>query len=181
MPNQMRNAATTVAAQKHFICNCPIIKTSREKKQLNGQGGDGINEGSLDPSNNSQCIKEPPDGGSQGVKTTQQTPFWNPDPFQHWHRVENIARVKINGESCIALLDNGAQINTIMPKYVSDHSLQMGVITNLLGAKVACVGLGNAYTRPLGYVIIWAQVNGVQGYDKDQIALVIPDISNFVA
>ena len=81
----------------------------------------------------------------------------------------------------MALLDNGAQINTIMPKYVSDHSLQMGPITNLLGAKVACMGLGNAYTRPLGYVVIWVQVDGVQGYDEDQIALVIPDLSNFVA
>ena len=81
----------------------------------------------------------------------------------------------------MALLDNGAQINTIMPKYVSDHSLQMGPITNLLGAKVTCVGLGNAYMRPLGYVIIQVQVDGVQGYDKDQIALVIPDLSNFAA
>ena len=42
------------------------------------------------------------------------------------------------------------------------------------------MGLGNTYTRPLGYVIIWVQVDGVQGYD-DQIALVIPDFSNFVA
>ena len=57
----------------------------------------------------------------------------------------------------------------------------MGLITNLLGAKVTCIGLGNAYTRPLGYVIIWVQVDGVQGYDEDQIALVIPDLSNFAA
>ena len=81
----------------------------------------------------------------------------------------------------MALLDNGAQINTIMPKYVSDHSLQMGLITNLLGAKVTCVGLGNAYTRPLDYVVIQVQVDRVQGYDEDQIALVILDLSNFVA
>ena len=40
----------------------------------------------------------------------------------------------------MALLDNGAQINTIMPKYVSVHLLQMGPITNLLGAQIACVG-----------------------------------------
>ena len=89
--------------------------------------------------------------------------------------------MRINGENGIALLDNGAQINTITPKYVSDHSLQIGPITDLLGAKVACVGLGNAYTRPLGYIVIWVQVDGVQGYDKDQIALVIPDVSNFAA
>ena len=78
----------------------------------------------------------------------------------------------------MALLDNGTQINTIMPKYISDHSLQMGPITNLLGAKVTYIGLGNAYTRPLGYVIIQVQVDGVQGYDKDQIALVILDLSH---
>ena len=82
----------------------------------------------------------------------------------------------------MALLDNGAQVNTIMPKYVSDHSLQVGPITNLMGSKVTCVqGWANAYTRPLGYVVIWVQVDGVWGYDEDQIALVIPDFSNFAA
>ena len=57
----------------------------------------------------------------------------------------------------------------------------MGPITNLLAAKVACIGLGNAYMRPLGYVLIWVQVDGVQGYDEDQIALVISYLSNFAA
>ena len=96
--------------------------------------------------------------------------------------MKNIARVKLNGESCMALLDNGAQVNTIMPRYVSDHSLQVGAITDLMGStKVACMGLGNAYTRPLGYVVIRVQVDGVQGYHEDQIALVIPDLSNFAA
>ena len=81
----------------------------------------------------------------------------------------------------MAPLDNGAQVNTIMPRYVSDHSLQVGPITDLMGSKITCVGLDNAYTRPLGYVVIWVQVDRVQGYDEDQIALVIPDFSNFVA
>ena len=81
----------------------------------------------------------------------------------------------------MALLDNGAQVNTITPRYVSNHSLQVGPITNLMGSKVTCVGLHNAYTRPLGYVVIWVQVDGVQGYDEDQIALVILDLSNFMA
>ena len=79
----------------------------------------------------------------------------------------------------MALLDNGVQVNTIMPRYVKECSLPMGPITDLMGAKVACMGLGNAYTRPLGYIIIWVQVDGVWGYDEDQIALIIPDFSNF--
>ena len=68
--------------------------------------------------------------------------------------MENIAKVRINGESCMALLDNGVQVNTITPKYVKEHSLPMAPITDLMGSKVTCIGLGNAYTRPLGYVII---------------------------
>ena len=93
--------------------------------------------------------------------------------------MENIAKVKINGESCIALLDNGVQVITITLRYVKEHSLPVGQITDLMGSKVACVGLGNAYTKPLGYIIIQVQVDGVQGYNKDQIALIIPDFSNF--
>ena len=79
----------------------------------------------------------------------------------------------------MALLDNGAQVNTITPRYIKEHSLQVGPITDLMGSKVTCIGLGNAYTRPLGYVVIWVQVDGVWGYDEDQIALIIPDFSNF--
>ena len=113
------------------------------------------------------------------MKSPSQTPLLNLDPFQQWHGIENVAKVKTNGESCIALLDNGVQVNTIMPRYVKEHSVQVGPITDLMGSKVGCIGLGNAYTRPLGYVVIRVQVDGVWGYDEDQIAQVIPDFSNF--
>ena len=79
----------------------------------------------------------------------------------------------------MALLDNGAQVNTITPRYVQEHSIPVGPITNLTASKVTCVGLGNAYTRPLGYAVIQVQVDGVWGYDEDQIALIIPDFSHF--
>ena len=108
-----------------------------------------------------------------------QTPFLNLDPFQCWYEIENVAKVKINGESCMALLDNGVQVNTITLWYVKEHSLQVGPITDLMGSKVTCIGLGNAYTRLLGYVVIQVQVDRVRGYDKDQIALIIPDHYNF--
>ena len=75
----------------------------------------------------------------------------------------------------MALLDNGAQVNTITPRYVQEHSILVGPITDLMASKVTCVGLGNAYARPLGYVVIQVQVDRVQGYDEDQIALIILD------
>ena len=79
----------------------------------------------------------------------------------------------------MALLDNDAQVITIMLRYMSEHSLQVGPITDLMGSKVTCMGLGNTYTRPLGYMVIWVQVDRVWGYYEDQIALVILDFSNF--
>ena len=81
----------------------------------------------------------------------------------------------------MALLEDGAQINTIMLRYASDHLLQVEPITNLIGTKVACIELGNTYTRLSGYIVIRVQVYRVQGYDEDQIALVILDLSNFTA
>ena len=144
------------------------------------EGGDGNGEGSLGTSKISQCHKEPPTGGSRGIESSLQTPFLNPDLFQQWYSMEDVTKVKINGESYMALLDNGVQVNTITLRYVKEHSLPVGLITDLRGSKVTCIGLGNAYTRPLGYVVIWVQVDGVWGYDKDQIALIIPDFSNFV-
>ena len=92
-----------------------------------------------------------------------------------------MARVKVNGEGCMALLDNGTQVNTIMSGYVENHSMDIWPLSELVGSWVACVGLGNALTWPIGYIIIWIQVDRVQGYNEDQITLVIPDLSNFMA
>ena len=61
-------------------------------------------KGAQTPSKSNKHHKEPPKGGSGGMKPPLQTPFLNPDPFQHWYGVENVAKVKINRESCMALL-----------------------------------------------------------------------------
>ena len=93
-------------------------------------------------------LQKPPRGGSQSITQPKQTPFLNLDPFLHWYRVKNVAKVKTNWESCQALLDNGAHINTITPNYMRNHSLEIGLITDLISTRVTCMGLGNAYTHP---------------------------------
>ena len=40
-------------------------------------------------------------------------------------------------------------------------------------------GFGGVFSRPLGYIIIRIQVERVQGYDKDQVVLVVPDSTIF--
>ena len=158
----------------------PIGEIIKSKYAVKPQGGNGAKEGSPDPSDESNYTKNLPGGGSQGIGQRTQTPFFNPDPFQHWHGVENVAKVRINGESCMAFLDNGVQINTIMPSYKKSHSLEKGLITDLISKRVTCIVLGNAYTQPLGYVIVKVQVDGVQGYNEEQIVLVVPGLLNFV-
>ena len=54
-------------------------------------------------------------------------------------------------------------------------------LSDLIGRQVTCIGLGNVLTQPIGYVIIWIQVDSFQGYDEDKITLVILYLSNFAA
>ena len=57
-----------------------------------------------------------------------------------------MAKVRVNGESCMALFNNGVQINTIMPSFVETHSLEVRPLSDVVGRQVACVGLENAFT-----------------------------------
>ena len=50
-----------------------------------------------------------------------------------WYGVENVAKVRINGKRCMALLNNGVQINMITPSFVEEHSLKLGPLTDLVG------------------------------------------------
>ena len=60
-----------------FHLQLPTCKDFQGKETVKWQGGDGIDEESLDPSDNNQHHEEPPNRGSSGVKTTPQTPFLN--------------------------------------------------------------------------------------------------------
>ena len=154
------------SSPEHFMHNCLLVGAFRENMQLNHKEGMALRKGAWTPQMKMTMPKNPQGGGSQGITQPKQTPFLNPDPFQYWHGAENVAKVKINGENCEALLDSGMQINTITSNYMKNHSLEMGPITDLISARVTCMGLGNAYTHPLGYIIVWVQVDGAQAMMK---------------
>ena len=111
------------------------------------EGGDSNREGNLEPSSQHSQTEGAPGQDAQSIKHQQQTLFLNPNPFLWWYGVENVAQVRINGESCMTLLNNGVQINMVTPNLVEECSLEVGPLID---------------------------------YDKDQITLVIPDLSNFV-
>ena len=121
--------------------------------------GDSTKEGSLSPSRKDGSTEGAPGWDAQSIKHQAQTPFLNPDPFNWWYGIKNVARVRVNWESCMAVLGNGAQIKTIMPGFMENHSLDVRPISDFIGRWVVSIGLGNALTWPIGYVIIWVQVD----------------------
>ena len=55
----------------------------------------------------------------------------------------------------------------------------MGPLSDLVDGTLKINEFGGLFSQPLVYVIIRVQVEGVRGYDKDQVALVIPDSTAF--
>ena len=147
---------------------------------LNLQGGDGTKEGAQAPQTKATTPKIPQRGlpRCKAMHVGSLLESWSL-PALVWG--QKCSHDEDQWGELYGLFDNGMQINTIMPSYVRSCSLEVGPITNLLGRWVTCIGLGNAYTQPLGYVIIQVQVDGVQGYNEGQIALVVPDLLNFVS
>ena len=47
------------SSPEHFICNCPLMKTPRDKKQLNGKEGMAIMKGAQTPLTTRNAIKSP--------------------------------------------------------------------------------------------------------------------------
>ena len=47
------------SSPEHFICNCPLVKTSRDKKQLNGKEGMASMKGAQTPLTMTSAAKSP--------------------------------------------------------------------------------------------------------------------------
>ena len=73
----------------------------------------------------------------------------------------------------------GSKINAVTPEFVKAHSLDVSPLSDLVNGTVRVNGFGRLFSQPQSYIVIQAQVEGVQGYNKDQVALVIPDPTDF--
>ena len=65
------------------------------------------------------------------------------------------------------------------PDFVEVCSLDVGPLSNLSDGTLGINGFGGVFSWPLGYVIIRVQVEGVWGYNEDQVALVVLDSTGF--
>ena len=76
-------------------------------------------------------------------------------------------------------MDSGSTINVVTPEFVKAHSLDVGPLSDLVDGTLKINGFGGLFSWPLAYVIIKVQVEGVKGYNEDQVALVILDLTTF--
>ena len=133
----------------------------------------------------------PPDGYGQGrsglgqkLTNPRLTPstFWNEDPRNQWFDRSNLCTAMIDGVKTTCLIDNGARVNLVTPEFVKNRGLEVGSIQDLNDhdGYIPLSGLGRKITEPLGYVILRVQIPYMPSYDKDQVALVVSEDSNFL-
>ena len=99
-----------------------------------------------------------------------RVPYLNPDAW---------GQAVINDELTTCLLDNGAQLNFITPAYAVERGMDIMSLDQLaqeIGGQLPLIkGMGGSLVEPIGFVLMNVKVPCVQGYDEDQVALVMDD------
>ena len=76
-------------------------------------------------------------------------------------------------------MDNGAQLNFIIPSYAIERGMDIMSLDWLaqeIGGPVPHIkGMGSIPVEPIGFVLMNVKVPCVRGYDEDQVALVMDD------
>ena len=77
------------------------------------------------------------------------------------------------------LLDMGANVNMITPECMVALGLQMGPLMDLCEGGITITQPFNYQGRLIGYVIMSMQIDGISGYNKDQVALMACSSTKF--
>ena len=116
-------------------------------------------------------------GASHGV---ERVPYLNPDAFSRFTGPKNWSQALINDELTTCLLDNSAQLNFITPAYAMERGMDIMSLDRLAqeigGLLPLIAGIGGSLVEPTGFVLMNVKVPCVQGYDEDQVILVMDDL-----
>ena len=109
----------------------------------------------------------------------KRAPYLNPDAFHRFIGSKNLGKVLVDDELVTCLLDNGAQLNFIMPTYAQERGMDIMSLDYLAkeigGVILHISGIGGISVEPVGFVMMNVKVPGITGYDEDQIAIVMDD------
>ena len=103
----------------------------------------------------------------------------NPDAFCRFIGPKNLGKALVDDELVTCLLDNGAQLNFIMPAYAQERGMDIMSLDYLAeeigGAIPHISGIGSISVEPIGFIMMNVKVPGIARYDEDQIAIVMGD------
>ena len=119
--------------------------------------------------------------GGRPVKGARKVPCLNQDPFTCLIGPKNWGEAFIDDELTTCLLDNGTQLNFMTPGYAVKRGLQIFTLERLaqeIGGELPPIySIGGIKVKPLGFVIMNVRIPCIQGYNEDQIAIVLDDPS----
>ena len=109
----------------------------------------------------------------------ERVPYLNLDAFSRFIGPKNWGQALINDELTTCLLNNGAQLNFITPAYAVERGMDIMSLDRLaqeIGGPLPLIaGMGSSLVEPTGFVLMNVKVPCVQGYNEDQVALVMDD------
>ena len=109
----------------------------------------------------------------------ERVPYLNPDAFSRFIGPKNWGQALINDELTTCLLDNGAQLNFITPAYAVERGMDIMSLDRLaqeIGELLPLIaGMGSSLVEPTGFVLMNVKVPCIQGYNEDQVTLVMDD------
>ena len=105
--------------------------------------------------------------------------YLNPDAFSRFIGPKNWGQALINDKLTTCLLDNGAQLNFITPAYAVEKGMDIMSLNRLaqeIGGPLPLIaGMAGSLVEPTWFVLMNVKVPCVQGYNEDQVALVMDD------
>ena len=109
----------------------------------------------------------------------KRAPYLNPDAFYRFIGPKNWGKALIDDELTTCLLDNGARLNFITPAYAQEQGMDIMSLDYLaqeIGGLIPPIrGIDSIPVEPVGFVMLNIKVPCVQGYDEDQVAIVMDD------
>ena len=109
----------------------------------------------------------------------KRAPYLNLDAFCRFIGPKNLGKALVDDELVTCLLDNGVQLNFIMPAYAQKQEMDIMSLYYLakeIGGTIPHIsGIGGISVEPVGFVMMNIKVPGIAGYDEDQIAIMMDD------
>ena len=165
-----------------FTCNRPSHLARdhqewEEKKRNKAPPGTGAYSKPIDP--RKEQAKSLSARAARASHRLERVPYLNPDAFSRFIGPKNWGKALINDELTTCLLDNGAQLDFITPAYALERGMDIMSLDRLAqeigGLLPFIAGMGGNLVEPTGFVLMNVKVPCIQGYDEDQVTLVMDD------